>query len=186
MADASIITKQNAFRKIQQASVPTAYAAAAAVVTSTRPATNLVWDWQTATGNGSPSLLHLFPFSSINNGTSVGMRLLGWRGYADTNGTDTWWFPTVLQTFLLEYTSGTVPSESIDGATRFFFNGITGSAIAAAPTPNFFSPRTVGASQVEPCSVLLDPIGCQLVTVQFQSTVSPVVAITMGVFASNV
>jgi hypothetical protein len=119
MADAAIITKQNAFRKIEQASVPATYAAAAAVVTSTRPATNLVWDWQTATGNGSPSLLHLFPFSSINNGTTVGMRLIGWRGYADTNGTDTWWLPTVLQTFLLQYTSGTVPSATIDGAQRF-------------------------------------------------------------------
>jgi hypothetical protein len=182
MADAAIITKQNAYRKIQQASVPATYAAANAIVTSTRPATNLVWDWQAATGNGSPSLLHLFPFSSINNGTSVGMRLLGWRAYADTNGTDTWWMPTVLQTFTLVYTSGTVPSASIDGATRYFFNGITGSAVAAAPTPNFFSPAGIAAAQVEPCSVLLDPIGCQLVTVQFQSSGTP----TMGVWSANV
>lgn len=182
MPDAAIITKQNSYRKIQQASVPAAYAAADAVVTSTRPATNLVWDWQTATGNGSPSLLHLFPFSSINNGATVGMRLLGWRAYADTNGTDTWWMPTVLQTFLLQYTAGTVPSATIDGSARFFFAGITGSAVAAAPTPNFFSPRNIVSTQVEPCSVLIDPIGCQLVTVQFQSSNTP----TMGVFAANV
>lgn len=182
MADAAIITKQNAYRRLQQASVPAAYAAADAVVTSTRPATNLVWDWQAATGNGSPSLLHLFPFSSISNGTTVGMRLIGWRGYADTNGTDTWWLPTVLQTFTLAYSTGTVPSATIDGAQRFFFAGITGSALAAAPTPNFFSPAAISASRVEPCSVLLDPIGCQLVTVQFQSSNTP----TMGVFAANV
>lgn len=182
MPDAAIITKQNAFRRLQQSAIPATYDAATAVVTSTRPSVNLVWDWQTATGNGSPSLLHLFPFSSINNGTSVGMRLIGWRSYADVNGTDTWWLPTVLQTFTLAYSTGTVPSATIDGALRYFFAGITGSAVAAAPTPNFFSPAGIAATRVEPCSVLLDPIGCQLVTVQFQSSGTPV----MGVFSSNV
>lgn len=182
MADASIITKQNAFRKIEEDSVAAAYVAAEAAITSTRPSKNLVWDWQAATGNGSPSLLHLLPFTDVPTGSSIGMRLVGWRSYPDINGTTTWWLPTILQTFVLLAKSAPTPTETIDGNSVSFFNGITGSAVAAAPTPNFFSPRAVSATSADICSVLLDPIGCQLVTVQFQSSGTP----TMGVFAANV
>lgn len=177
MADASIITPQRNLSKVQLASVPATYPAIGIV--TTRPTSGIVVDHVTATGSGSPSLLRLIPYSSINNGTSVGMRIIGWAQYPNSAGTDTHYVPMVIGDYTLTYTSGTVPSATVDGATIYTFSGLV--QVAGTPPSNAYSPASVLATNTEACAVLLDPIGTQLITIQFKSSTTP----TMGVFAAT-
>lgn len=174
MADASIITPQRNLSKVALASVPATYPALAVV--TTKPSTGVLVDHVAASGSGSPSLLRLIPYSSITNGTAVGMRIIGWSQYPNIAGTDTHYVPMVIGDFTLTYTSGSVPSYTIDGATVATFSGLV--QVAGTPPANAYSPASVLASNTEPCAVLLDPIGTQLITVQFKSSATP----TMGVF----
>lgn len=85
-----ITTPQNNFRKVTASSVPSSYTAGGAVLVQTAPTTGLVFDYSTSPINGqNPSLLYVLPFmvSSTSAQTGIGMRLLGWRKYADTSGT---------------------------------------------------------------------------------------------------
>ena len=177
MAQAFISTGQNAFRKVQTTSVPSAYAAAGAVLTTTKPSTGVLIDWSANVDtNRNASLLRIFPYSSINNGTSVGLRILGWTTYLEAAGVNRWYVPTVLADITLNYTTGTVPSYSVDAATIYTFSGMT--QVTGTPTANLYTPYTAATANVEPCSALIDTIGCQMVTVQFKSSATP----TMGVF----
>jgi hypothetical protein len=177
MAQAFISTGQNDFRKVQTTSVPSAYTAANAVLTTTKPTVGVLIDWQaSADTNRNASLLRIFPYSSINNGTSVGVRILGWTTYLEAAGVNRWYIPTVLADITLTYTTGTVPSYSVDGATIYTFSGMA--QAAGTPTANLYRPATASAANVEPCVALIDTTGCQMVTAQFKSSGTP----TMGVF----
>jgi hypothetical protein len=177
MAQAFISTGQNDFRRIAVASVPATYAAAGAVLTTTKPSSGVLIDWQANVDtNRNASLLRLMPWTSTTTATGVGMRLLGWSIFRETIGANTWWIPTVLGDFTLTYTSGTVPQYSIDTQSTATFSGIV--QVAGTPPANAYSPASVLASNVEPAAVLLDTVGCELVTVQFKSSGTP----TMGVF----
>lgn len=179
MAQAFISTGQNDFRRISVASVPATYAAAGAVLTTTKPsaAAGIMIDWRAnADTNRNASLLRLMPWSSSKVATGVGMRVLGWSIYPEKTSSDVWWIPTVLADFTLTYTSGTVPEYTIDGQATSTFSGIV--QVAGTPPANAYSPASILASNVEPAAVLLDTVGCELVTVQFKSSGTP----TMGVF----
>ena len=173
MADASIITPQRNMLPVEAKAVAATYSSIG-IVTS-RPTSGLVVDFTTASGSGSPSLLRLIPYSSINNGTSVGMRVIGWSQYLGTAGV-TYYIPMVIGDYTLTYTSGTVPSASVDASTLYTFSGLV--QVAGTPPSNAYSPASVLATNTEPCAVLLDPIGTQIVTVQFKSSGTP----NMGVF----
>jgi len=69
-----------------------------------------------------------------------------------------------------------VPQYSIDTQSTATFSGIV--QVAGTPPANAYSPASILASNVEPAAVLLDTVGCELVTVQFKSSGTP----TMGVF----
>lgn len=177
MADASIITPQRNLSKVELSAVPASYPAIGIV--TTRPTSGIVVDHVTATGNGSPSLLRLIPYSSIKTGTSVGMRVIGWTQYIDKTGTPTYYVPMVIGDYTLTYTTGVVPDPTVEGETIYTFSGLV--QVAGTPPSNAYSPASVLATNIEPCAVLLDPIGTQLVTVQFKSSGTP----KMGVFSAT-
>lgn len=162
MGSTIIATQQRGYSKVSTA-FPASYATGAGVSTAstTRPATQVVYD--TASNNELISLIKFTPFMSANSGSSIGVRLIGWNGYTQSDGT-TLWVPNVLADFTLLFTSGTVPSASIDGTTFYLFSGITQNA--ATPTANLYSPRTNTSTFVEPCAALVDVAGSQIVTVQ--------------------
>ena len=176
MAQAFISTGQNDFRKVQTASNPSSYTAANAVLTTTKPTVGVLIDWRAqADTNRNASLIRLMPYSSINNGTGVGMRVIGWTTYLEAAGVNRWYVPTVLADITLNYTTGTVPSYSLDAATIYTFSGMT--QVTGTPAGNLYTPYTAATANVEPCAALLDTTGCQMVTVQFKSSGTP----TMGV-----
>lgn len=85
-----ITTAQNNFRKVTADSVPSTYANAGAILVQTPPTSTLLFDYTSASVNGqNASLLYVLPFmvSSTTAQTGIGMRVLGWRKYADANGT---------------------------------------------------------------------------------------------------
>ena len=106
------------------------------------------------------------------------MRVVGWRRYLGTDGTTNIYVPSVLADFTLTYSTGTVPSATVDGSTVYWFSAIT--QTAGQPSANLYSPATAAATSTEIASVLVDAIGCQAVTVQFKSSGTP----TMGVLWS--
>lgn len=164
MGSTIIATQQRGYSRVSTA-FPASYATGAGVSTAstTRPATQVVYD--TSSNNELISLIKFTPFMSANSGSSIGVRFLGWNGYIQTDGT-TLWIPNVLADFTLLFTSGTVPSVTIDGSASpfYLFSGITQNA--ATPTANVYSPRTNTASFVEPCAAIIDAAGSQIVTVQ--------------------
>jgi hypothetical protein len=175
MGQAEIVTGQPslalAIEQVAGANFP-------ALAAGAKPSVGLVYDYQQWTTNTLPSLLRLIPYSTINNGTSVGMRVIGWNEAMQANGTPMY-FPTILGEFVLTYTSGTVPSPSFDfGVVQAcaLFSGIT--HVAGTPAPNRYSPATVNAADTAIASVMIDVIGSQYVTLNFKSSGSP----TMGAF----
>ena len=142
----------------------------APAVTGTKPTLSnscLLYDFQQWQTNTLPSLLRIMPMSDINNGTSVGMRIIGWNSHVQASGTAVY-FPTILGEFVLTYTSGTVPSFVFDAYTLYMFSGIT--HVAGTPAPNRYSPATTVASDVAPASILIDAVGSQYVTADFKSS----------------
>lgn len=165
----TINTAQGSFGKVSQSSVPSSYTAAN--IASAVAGNQLYID----NNSTNPNFIHLFPFHSANNATSVGMRVVGWRRYFQSTDGSVLWTPTILADFTLTYTTGTVPSASVDGSTVYLFSAIT--QTAGQPSANLYSPATATASSTEEASVLVDAIGHQAVTVQFKSSGTP----TMGV-----
>ena len=123
-----------------------------------------------------PSLLRLVPFHSANNATTPSFRVIGWTTYVQTNGTPIY-VPTMLADCACSYnaTSGSIPSLSVNGVTQHFFHQIT--VGTGVPTVNIYTPGTVAAAGTPPASVVIDTIGCQYVTIQFESSTG-----TMGCF----
>ncbi len=148
------------------ASVPTA------TIPSTTSQTFLV---PTNLGD-KPSLLRLVPFHSANNATTPSVRVIGWTTYVQTSGTPIY-VPTLLADLACAYnaTSGSIPSLSVNGTTQYFFHAIT--VGTGVPTVNVYSPGTAAAAGTPPAGVVIDTIGVQYVTFQFESSTG-----TMGAF----
>jgi hypothetical protein len=123
-----------------------------------------------------PSLIRLIPFHSANNATTPSVRVIGWTTYVQTNGTPIY-VPTLLADLACAYnaTSGSIPSLSVNSVTQHFFHQIT--VGTGVPTVNIYTPGTVAAAGTPPASVVIDTIGCQYVTIQFESSTG-----TMGCF----
>jgi hypothetical protein len=123
-----------------------------------------------------PSLLRLVPFHSANNATTPGFRVIGWSTYTQTTGTPVY-IPTLLADCACSYnaTSGSIPSLSVNTVTQHFFHAVA--VGAGVPTVNVYSPGTAAAAGTPPASVVIDTIGCQYVTIQFESSTG-----TMGCF----
>jgi hypothetical protein len=178
MADATIITYQRIFSNVSVASVGASYGSIA-TLSSTKPTSGVVHDQQL---NGmSPSLLRIMPYaSSTSIGAATGVRVVGWTGEVNTADGLTYYIPTVLADFNLTFSSGTVPTYSLDGGTQRPFAIIT--QVAGTPAANLYSPGTAAAANVEPAAALVDIVGCQIVTVQFKAASGTP---TMGVFATT-
>jgi hypothetical protein len=148
----------------------------ASVPTATLPSTtNQTFLIPTNLGD-KPSLIRLIPFASVSNGTTPGFRVIGWTTYVQTSGTPIY-VPTMLADCACSYnaTSGSIPSLSVNSVTQHFFHQIT--VGTGVPTVNIYSPGTAAAAGTPPACVVLDTIGVQYVTVQFESSTG-----TMGCF----
>jgi hypothetical protein len=123
-----------------------------------------------------PSLIRLVPFHSANNATTPGFRVIGWTTYTQTNGTPIY-VPMLLADCACSYnaTSGSIPSLSVNSVTQHFFHQIV--VGTGVPTVNIYTPGTAAAAGTPPASVVIDTIGCQYVTIQFESSTG-----TMGCF----
>ena len=178
MADATIITYQRPYSNVSVASVGSSYGSIA-TLSATKPSSGVVYDQQL---NGmSPSLLRIMPYaSSTSIGASTGVRVVGWTGKVDSTDGLTYWLPTVLADFNLSFTSGTVPTYSLDGGTQRPFAVIT--QVAGTPAANLYSPGTAAAGNVEVASAMVDIAGAQIVTVQFKAASGTP---DMGVFCTT-
>ena len=148
----------------------------AAVPTATAPANTTQGFLVPANLGDKPSLLRLVPFHSANNATTPGMRVIGWSTYVQTNGTPIY-VPTLMADLACAYnaTAGSIPSLSVNGTTQHFFHSITvGSGV---PTVNVYTPGTAAAAGTPPASAVIDTIGMQYITLQFESSTG-----TMGAF----
>jgi len=180
MANAIIATYQPNFQEVGPISLTSAAGYDAANVTATAPSTTGASALVLSPGTNYPSLMKLTPFVGANNYTAVGIRVVGWNLYVERSGANLnrkVYIPNVLADLTIGYTSGTVQSLSIEGATAFFPSSIT--VGAAVPTVNVYSPATAASTNVQPCHAVIDTIGSQFVTLQFKATgTTP----TMGAF----
>jgi hypothetical protein len=148
----------------------------AAVPTATLPSTTGQTFLIPTNLGDKPSLLRLVPFHSANNATTPGFRVIGWTTYVQTSGTPIY-VPTMLADCACSYngTALSIPSLSVNGVTQHFFHQIT--VGTGVPTVNIYSPGTAVVAGTPPACVVLDTIGVQYVTVQFESSTG-----TMGCF----
>ena len=126
-----------------------------------------------------PSLIRLVPFHSANNATTPSFRVIGWTAFQQTTGV-TLFVPTLLADIACSYngTAGSIPQfANFNGtaSTVYFFHAVA--AATGVPTVNVYSPGTGAAAGTPAASVLIDTIGCQYITVQFESSTG-----TMGCF----
>lgn len=147
-----------------------------AVPTATIPSTTSQTFLVPTNLGDKPSLIRLVPFHSANNATTPSVRVIGWTTYVQTNGTPIY-VPTLLADLACAYnaTSGSIPSLSVNGTTQYFFHAIT--VGTGVPTVNVYSPGTAAAAGTPPAGVVIDTIGVQYVTLQFESSTG-----TMGAF----
>lgn len=140
-----------------------------AVPTTTAPSTTAQSFVLPNNPGDKPSLLRLTPFHSTNSATSLGIRVVGWSVYTQTNGTALY-VPNVLADLTPAYnaTVGSIPSVAINGTTQYFFHSIV--AASGVPVPNVYSPGTAAASGTPAAHVLIDMIGHQYITLQFKSS----------------
>ena len=84
MGSTIIATQQRGYNKVSTA-FPASYATGAGVSTAstTRPATQVVYD--TISNNELISLIKFTPFMSASSGSSIGVRLIGWNGYTQSD-----------------------------------------------------------------------------------------------------
>jgi len=123
-----------------------------------------------------PSLMRLTPFASVSNGSTPGFRVVGWTTYVQTSGTPIY-IPTLLADVACSYngTPGSIPSLSVNGVTQYFFHQVA--VGTGVPTVNVYSPGTSAAAGTPPAGVVIDTIGMQYITIQFESSTG-----TMGCF----
>ena len=147
-----------------------------AVPTATIPSTTSQTFLVPTNLGDKPSLLRIVPFHSANNATTPSVRVIGWTTYVQTNGTPVY-VPSLLADLACAYnaTSGSIPSLSVNSTTQYFFHAIT--VGTGVPTVNVYSPGTTAAAGTPPAGVVIDTIGVQYVTFQFESSTG-----TMGAF----
>lgn len=147
-----------------------------AVPTATAPSTTSQTFRVPSFLGDKPSLMRLVPFHSANNATTPSFRVIGWSQYTQTSGTPIY-VPTLLADVACAYnsTGGSIPSLSVDGTTVYFFHAVT--IAVGVPTVNAYSPGTAANAGTPPANVVLDTIGHQFVTLQFESSTG-----TMGAF----
>lgn len=192
MADARIATSAFPFSKGQTTSVAASYTVYGP--TSTKPTTG-------GTGNGiviydsaatstafnispnyaavaAPSLFTLVPFTTQNSGTYA-MRVTKFNSYRNASDSATWWIPTTVfdGSIVLSSTQGNIPTLNPDNTQLYLFSGITSNG--SAPTANLYSPASILATTTLSASITLDPVGAQLLVVQFTASANTP---TMGVF----
>ena len=151
----------------------------AAVPTATAPSTTGQTFLVPTNLGDKPSLLRLVPFHSANNATTPSFRVIGWTAFQQTTGV-TLFVPTLLADIACSYngTAGSIPQfANFNGtaSTVYFFHAVA--AATGVPTVNVYSPGTGAAAGTPAASVLIDTIGCQYITVQFESSTG-----TMGCF----
>ena len=166
MALAMIATEQPPVQTTGLITLTSAAGYAAAAPTTTAPSTTGSVALLYGKTSSYPSLVRLTPMASNNNFTA-GMRVVGWSEYIQTSGTKVY-IPTVLADLTLGYTSGTVPSLSVNGVTEYYFSSVT--AAAGVPSVNLYSPATALASNTEVATALVDAVGMQYLTIQFKAT----------------
>jgi hypothetical protein len=71
--------------------------------------------------------------------------------------------------------SASIPSLSVNSVTQYFFHAVAVST--GVPTVNVYTPGTAAVVGTPPASVVLDTIGMQYVTLQFESSTG-----TMGCY----
>jgi hypothetical protein len=149
-----------------------------AVPTATLPTTTSQTFMVPMANGNTQSLMRLVPFHSANNATTPGVRVIGWATYVQTNSTPIY-VPTLLADLACAYnsTAGSIPSLSVNGTTQHFFHAIT--VASGVPTVNVYTPGTGAAAGTPPASVIIDIVGSQYVTLQFESSAG-----TMGCFYS--
>jgi hypothetical protein len=147
-----------------------------AVPTATLPSTTSQTFLVPSGLGDKPSLMRLTPFHSANNATTPSFRVVGWSTYMQTNGTPIY-VPTMLADVACSYngTALSIPSLSVNGVTQYFFHQVAVST--GVPTVNVYSPGTSAAAGTPPAGVVIDTIGMQYITIQFESSTG-----TMGCF----
>lgn len=115
MTQVILSTGVPAYSLLDYAAASASYASVAP--TATKPTTGVIYD----SPSSAPSLLRVLPFSSVNNATSVGIRVVGWTvGYIPTRYTN-----------LLTY------SQDFDNAAWIKSNlAVTGGSINAETAPD--------------------------------------------------
>ena len=175
---AAIYTSQNPYSR-QTLAAATSYGAL--TFTTTKPTLGLVYDGVSSPGVSPPlympSLLVVMPFASQTTSSAMGMRVVGWRTFTATDLT-VYYLPTVIADFALDFTAGTKLSYTIDGATVAPLSSVTQGL--GTPAANLYSPYAAANTNQEFASVMVDPIGSQLVTIQMKSNAG-----TMGFFSSG-
>lgn len=178
MADARIATLETPLNIVQVSGISASFTDL--VPTTTKPTSGLLYD-ATQSGEGAfqqnPSLLFVTPFSSASSGSSIAMRLTGWKYFVNLSGT-AYWMPTLLFQATLTYRTAGSPVPNFapqSGQARYLFNGIT--PVAVSPSYSTFNPLVLSGNNALAASAVIDPIGSRLVTASFTSSGSP----TMGV-----
>ena len=148
----------------------------AAVPTATIPSTTGQTFLVPTNLGDKPSLLRIVPFHSANNATTPSVRVIGWSTYTQTSGTPVY-VPTLLCDLACAYngTAGSIPNLTVNGTAQYFFHAIT--AATGVPTVNLYSPGTAAAIGTPPAGALIDTVGLQYITLQFESSTG-----TMGCF----
>ena len=155
MANAIISTGQPTFITTGLVTLTSGNAYDAAIPTATAPTTTGQTALLYGKGTSYPSLARITPFASNNNFTSVGMRVVGWNEYVQTSGVKIY-VPTVLADLTLGYTTGTVPSLSVNSVTQYYFSSVT--LGIGVPSVNLYSPATAAATNTECASVVVDAV----------------------------
>lgn len=178
----NIITPQNPCLRVAVASVGASYPSAA--WTSTKPTDGVMYDATSSLLQPKNfSLVQASPFATTTwatSGTTTGVRFVAWNSYTASDGT-VWWIGNVIADISLLFTTGTIPTATIDIGGTGVAHRPFASAVQQAGTPlaNLYSPATALPANTEAAEILFDPIGFQLLQAQFKAvTGTP----TMGVF----
>ena len=164
--DITISTDQPSYR-ISSAAAGTAYLAA--VPTLTIPATTGTTFLIPSSAGDKPSLLRLTPYHTLNNASSLGIRVIGWSVYTQASG-DALYVPNLLAELTPAYnaTSGSIPTVTFESTAQYFFHGLT--AASGVPTVNLYSPGTAAILGTPAAHAVIDTIGHRYITIQCKSS----------------
>lgn len=163
MATANIITPANAYGRVSVASVGTTFTALQP--TTTQPTSGVIYAQNEA---GPWSLLNIMPASSVATG-AASIRVTGYNLHTSSTNV-LWWMPMTLFEGTLGYTSGTVPTWSVNDTERPFHSVAQS---IGTPAANLYTPGLGSGTVTTPASFTVDVAGSQMVVVQFTQAGSP-------------